>query len=331
VAEERVLVETSDTDELRALFALIEFDDSRGGGMCGCCGEPTLDLFREGRPIASFGVHHGAAMRGPGLSGDARLTPESSDAFCAWLRSHGAEAEGTGEVRRRTEAERKARIAAQDAVIGAERGNTLRAAPDESSAIALLGEWWPDAAVRIDVALRLAVGAGGSAGDPEPSRVAARRVAAYLGDREDFAAVLAALERLFSAPETARLGADAVDALHREWIPKLTEQPRVALGLMAAKVYFAAQTDDVRRRGLRLLFGLDGNADVRALLLSRLPAPAADGAPAPRATDFQMQVALDLFPRADEALRRRITALAATAVDAKRWQREIAAAIDRRR
>lgn len=89
--EERTLGEERDPAEIAKAIAMIVIDEDETGLHCMCCGEPTIEFYRDEALIAVLGVHHGEILRWPGgWPADARLTAESAAALNAWLAGKGA-------------------------------------------------------------------------------------------------------------------------------------------------------------------------------------------------------------------------------------------------
>lgn len=89
--EEETLFELTDVDKIRSLIAGLQVIDDRSGFSCMCCGEPTIEVYKEDVLIASIGFHHGHSLRwSDGLwPGDAAMTEESSRHLCKFLADHG--------------------------------------------------------------------------------------------------------------------------------------------------------------------------------------------------------------------------------------------------
>jgi hypothetical protein len=108
VTQETTLFETSDVNEVRAFLDGIQINDERSGFHCMCCGNPTFELYRGERLVASIGFHHGQSLRWAGgqWPGDAALTEDSAVFLIKWLDEHGVS--GPREEREYDEREAKA-------------------------------------------------------------------------------------------------------------------------------------------------------------------------------------------------------------------------------
>lgn len=90
-ASEKTLVEVDDRESIDDLLKGLEINDEQSGFHCMCCGEPTIELYRDHELVASLGFHHGHSLRWPGglWPGDAAMTEASSRHLCEFLAKHG--------------------------------------------------------------------------------------------------------------------------------------------------------------------------------------------------------------------------------------------------
>ena len=71
----------------------IDIDESRSGGACMCCGNPTFEFYAGDRLLAMVGYHHGERLRWADgkWTGDGELTGPSRESLIAWLSQHGVD------------------------------------------------------------------------------------------------------------------------------------------------------------------------------------------------------------------------------------------------
>ena len=88
---EKVLVEIHEAAAIAALIQQISIDDRESGDECKCCGNPTLEFYRQEKLVASLSLHHGRSLRWPGgrWRGDGQLTRESAAFLTQWLAAQG--------------------------------------------------------------------------------------------------------------------------------------------------------------------------------------------------------------------------------------------------
>lgn len=93
LAEEKVLVEIDDPNEIADVVAHILIKDDASRGACGCCGNPTLEFYIKQKLTVSLSVHHKKSLRwlDGKWDGDGILTPESSAYLVGWLSKKGVE------------------------------------------------------------------------------------------------------------------------------------------------------------------------------------------------------------------------------------------------
>jgi len=105
IEEETTLVEITDAREIDRFLRGIVIDESRSGGACMCCGNPTFEFYAGERLLAMIGYHHGESLRWARgeWTGDGQLTVPSQDFVSSWLSQHGVE----GPRREREEKQRQ--------------------------------------------------------------------------------------------------------------------------------------------------------------------------------------------------------------------------------
>ncbi len=93
IAEEKTLAEITDSQEIKSFLKAIDIDESRSGGACMCCGNPTFEFYAGDRLLAMIGYHHGERLRWAEgeWTGDGELTGAGRDQFISWLSQHGVE------------------------------------------------------------------------------------------------------------------------------------------------------------------------------------------------------------------------------------------------
>lgn len=111
IEEEETLFEVQGSADVTKILEMIAVDEDLSGESCGCCGNPTLEFYRNDSLVASIGVHHGYSLRWVGgWSGDSVLEPESAERLTGWLAEHGVkqlQEEWREESRRRIAEERR--------------------------------------------------------------------------------------------------------------------------------------------------------------------------------------------------------------------------------
>jgi hypothetical protein len=90
-SQEQVLWSSDDRQQVQSFLATLDFDDRNSGHHCMCCGSATVELYRAGGVVASFGMHHGLSVRWSGgpWPGDAALSSASRDLVADWLKERG--------------------------------------------------------------------------------------------------------------------------------------------------------------------------------------------------------------------------------------------------
>jgi hypothetical protein len=86
--EQRTLLDTSDVvalESFRSCFAIVE--DPETFGHCMCCGDPHLELYAGDQRVATFGYHHGFAIRWDVWKHDAYL--KEPERLLDWMSAHG--------------------------------------------------------------------------------------------------------------------------------------------------------------------------------------------------------------------------------------------------
>jgi len=93
IEEEKTLAEVTDSQEIERFVKAIDIDESRSGGVCMCCGNPTFEFYAGGRLLAMIGYHHGERLRWAEgeWTGDGELTARSQDSLLSWLTQHGVD------------------------------------------------------------------------------------------------------------------------------------------------------------------------------------------------------------------------------------------------
>jgi hypothetical protein len=328
--EEQTLYETHDAEEIRGLLAAIEIDEAESRGHCLCCGGPTIEFLRGGEIVASVTNQHGQALRFPRWPGDGPMTPDSADAFCAWMRARGvAGIESPREAKARTAREVAARDAAFDAVLGADRGARARAATDRDAFAAIVREAAPETEPRILLLLRMPHEASGD--DKSPGAIACERAEDLL-DAEDPAVLATVLLRLLTDPATPRdlalAAARTFDRIDLDRGP-LTKEARAALRLPAARAYVAAGGALRISWAISLVRG-EGTPEAFAFLRSLLPPCDEKLVPLSTPTREEMDRALELARILEEADWPRLRALAAASQAPEKWGKWIEEELERR-
>jgi hypothetical protein len=108
VSEEKTLAEESDPDTIRQVVDRIRFAPRDGKNLrqCRCCGEPSLEFYRDFEWITTLAMHHGNALRGDRWIEGGDLSPTSGDFLCDWLARKGVGGPQE-ELLRNREAEKK--------------------------------------------------------------------------------------------------------------------------------------------------------------------------------------------------------------------------------
>jgi hypothetical protein len=90
-ASEETLCVEQDPVAVSELVRSFAVEEARSGGHCMCCGEPTIEFYRDENLVAAVGLHHGVSARWREWPGDAVLTNASRDRISDWLRGRGVE------------------------------------------------------------------------------------------------------------------------------------------------------------------------------------------------------------------------------------------------
>lgn len=328
VAEERTLFETDDADEIRAFLATIAVDDPASRGHCSCCGGPTIELSRGGELAMVLSVHHGQLLRWGGWPGDARLTPDSADALCDWLSAHGAPSESPRQGEARRAREDREREAAQDVLLGRERGAAVRAADDAGVFAETIRRAEPDDRKRTVLLLRLARLADGNDGSPG-QRVTERARKMLEGEPALAPVLLALLTDEDVADEQRRMAAGAVYRLDSDSSP-LTAEDLARLRVPAARVFIAQGTSSALDSAERLLREQDDD-EARALVPALLPPRDATGRPLATPDPEDLYRACEIATWCAETDLPYLRALAAASRSPESWTKQLEWYIGRRK
>jgi len=89
--EEKALLDLRDQKQIAEVVQGIQMNPNASGFHCMCCGNPTLEFYRDGTLIVSLGFHHGQSLRWPDgkWAGDGLLAKGSADFLIKWLADHG--------------------------------------------------------------------------------------------------------------------------------------------------------------------------------------------------------------------------------------------------
>jgi len=91
LADERALLATVDAAEIRAVTGCLRIPPPAPNPEitgCRCCGDPTLEFFKDDQLLVAIGRHHGVMIRSE-IIGDQELTRASAEALCRWLADRG--------------------------------------------------------------------------------------------------------------------------------------------------------------------------------------------------------------------------------------------------
>jgi len=91
--KEETLLDVRDAQEVAKVVQGIRIDPDESGFHCLCCGDPTLEFYRNDTRIASLSFHHGRSLRWPDgpWKGDGLLTQDSANFLIEWLAVRGVE------------------------------------------------------------------------------------------------------------------------------------------------------------------------------------------------------------------------------------------------
>ena len=92
---EKTLLDENDPAAIRSLVHGLEVDIVKSKNVCMCCGNPSMEFYRNGRLINAVSIHHGLRLRfgthrGP-RCGAVQLTPAGADHLCHWLAQRGVD------------------------------------------------------------------------------------------------------------------------------------------------------------------------------------------------------------------------------------------------
>lgn len=95
---EKVLFTLTDEQAIRELRDNIKLKGGQFGKIsrCMCWGGPTFEFYQGDKLLTSVSNQHGAALRWAGWSGDAHLTPESSQYLKTLFQTHGLSGQDYG-------------------------------------------------------------------------------------------------------------------------------------------------------------------------------------------------------------------------------------------
>jgi hypothetical protein len=99
IEQERTLIEESEASKVADICRSIRIDEWGSGGCwggfhCMCCGNPSIEFYRDDDLILTLGFHHGRSVRwAGGWKWDGLLTRESATKLTSWLAEHGVQSE----------------------------------------------------------------------------------------------------------------------------------------------------------------------------------------------------------------------------------------------
>lgn len=89
-SREKTLFEEKDAAAIRKLVEILEIDEDNSGFHCMCCGDPTLEFYKDGKLVAMLGFHHGRSLRWPGgWPADGLMKGECAELLMDWLSARG--------------------------------------------------------------------------------------------------------------------------------------------------------------------------------------------------------------------------------------------------
>jgi hypothetical protein len=101
IPAERTLYEEKDPAKVRDFIRRIHLDEGKSGFHCMCCGEPSLEFYKDGNLILTLGYHHGNSLRWvEGWPADGMMTAACAEDLRRWL------ADRVPEIKKGQEAER---------------------------------------------------------------------------------------------------------------------------------------------------------------------------------------------------------------------------------
>lgn len=89
--EEKTLLDLRDQKQIAEFVQGIQISPYDSDFHCMCCGNPTLEFYRDEKLVVSLGFHHTLSLRWPDgkWAGDGFLTKNSDDFLIKWLADHG--------------------------------------------------------------------------------------------------------------------------------------------------------------------------------------------------------------------------------------------------
>lgn len=89
IPREHTLYEEKDAAQVRALVQQIKIEESDDLRYCMCCGEPSLEFYKNGKLVLTLGYHHGDSLRWrEGWPSDGEMTQECAAYLRKWLADH---------------------------------------------------------------------------------------------------------------------------------------------------------------------------------------------------------------------------------------------------
>lgn len=88
---EKTLLDIQNPKQVAEVIKSIQINANGSGFHCMCCGNPSLEFYREDTLLVTLGFHHGQSVRWQNgkWSGDALLTKKSADSLVEWLSNNG--------------------------------------------------------------------------------------------------------------------------------------------------------------------------------------------------------------------------------------------------
>ncbi len=316
----QVYFETDDAELARSFLDLVQIDEPASGGRCMCSGGTVIDVLRDTGFTVSLRIRHSCALESGALwPGYAQLTSESAEAVCTWLATHGVSIESPLQTAERLAAESKVRDAAQDALIGRERAEALRACEDADvdEAAALIAEWAPDEADRIVLIVRFLT--IGDSGDYDGGSRAYTHVYRAFDGTHDPEALAVAFTRLFADEAIASDAAAWFEGIDRYDDGEFPAAALPRLRSIAANRLLASRDEYHQGLGVEVLGRVGDTPEIRARLLGMLPETRDDGSPRSRTTAPQMEAALLVAAFCEPTMLPRLQALAEAGEDRDWW------------
>jgi len=112
--EEKTLLDLRDQKQIAEVVQGIRINSNESVFTCMCCGDPTLEFYREDTLIVSLGFHSGKSLRWPNgkWAGDSLLSEDGANFLTKWLADHGVP--GPKEEREESLRSKKEYVAAQE-------------------------------------------------------------------------------------------------------------------------------------------------------------------------------------------------------------------------